>query len=89
MFRPLGQNGASSPVRSARTLRAETRIITRDPRALAPEEIDRRIAERVSRRLRHYDGITQRGMTSLPKYLREALRAETRIITRDNPIYVE
>lgn len=60
-----------------------------DPRELTPEEIDGRIEERVAHSLRHYDGITQRGMTSLPKYLREALRTETRIITRDNPIYVE
>ena len=60
-----------------------------DPRELTAEEIDSRIAGLVTHPLRHYDGVTQRGMTSLPKYLREALRAETRTITREDPIFVE
>ena len=60
-----------------------------DPRTLAVDEIDSRIAERVTPPLRFYDGITQHGMTSLPKYLRAALKAETRMITREDPIFVE
>ena len=59
-----------------------------DPRTFSPEEIDQRIADRIEQPLRHYDGITQRGMTSMPKYMRQALADETRVITRDNPIYV-
>ena len=59
-----------------------------DPTALSVEQIDRRITERVSSELRYYDGVTHRGMFSVPKYLREALNAESRIITRANPLFV-
>ncbi|HAL48214.1 MAG: methyltransferase domain-containing protein [SAR202 cluster bacterium] len=59
-----------------------------DPSALSPDEVDRRISERVSGELGYLDGITLRGMTSVPKYLREAVAKESRIITRDNPLYV-
>lgn len=58
------------------------------PDTLSIEEVDRRIARRVTHPLRHYDGLTQRGMFSLPKYLRQALDEETRIITRANPLFV-
>ena len=51
------------------------------------EEIDRRIAERVTRPLRFYDGATHAGLFSMPKYIREALAAEERLITKDNPLY--
>jgi len=59
-----------------------------DPTALSVEEVDRRIAERVASRLRHYDGVTHRGMFSLPKYLREAMAAESRVITEADPLLV-
>ena len=59
-----------------------------DPTALSVEAIDQRIAERVSRQLRHYDGVTHRGMFSLPKYLREAMAEEERIITKATPLFV-
>jgi len=58
-----------------------------DPCKLPPEEIVRRIASRINRPLRFYDGITHRGMFCLPKYLREQVDAETRVITRDNPLF--
>ncbi len=60
-----------------------------DPTALSPDEIDQRIAQRISVELRFYDGITQRGMFSVPKYLRQAIAAEDRIITQANPLFVE
>ena len=60
-----------------------------EPGALAPEEVDRRIAVRVAHPLRLVDGVTLAGMFALPKYLREAMRAESRIITRDDPLFVE
>ena len=50
--------------------------------------MDARIAGRIDGELRYYDGITHRGMFSLPKYMRAALAAETRTITRDDPIFV-
>ncbi len=59
-----------------------------DPSKLSREEVDRRIAERSLDRLRFYDGITHQGMFSLPRYVREALAAQQRIITDDNPLYL-
>ena len=59
-----------------------------DPPSMTPAEVDRRLAERVGPDLRFYDGITYRGMFALPRYLRRALESETRVITRDDPLYV-
>ena len=59
-----------------------------DPAALSPEEVDRRLAERVGHELRHYDGVTHRAMFSLPKYLRAAVAEESRVITRATPLFV-
>jgi spermidine synthase len=59
-----------------------------DPSILAPEEIDGRIAERGLKGLRFYDGITHRGMFSLPRYVREALKTQKRIITDKDPLYL-
>ena len=59
-----------------------------NPAALSAGEVDRRIVDRVSGDLRYYDGITHRGMFSLPKYLRAALAGETRVITKADPLFV-
>lgn len=59
-----------------------------DPTALSAEQIDARIADRVTAELRYYDGTTHTGMFALPKYLRAAMLSEDRIITRDTPLYV-
>ena len=59
-----------------------------DPAALSVAEVDSRIAKRVGHPLRHYDGITHRGMFSVPKYLRAALAGESRVITRETPLFV-
>ena len=58
------------------------------PTSLSVEETDSRISDRIEGELRFLDGITLRGMTSVPKYLRKAVDAEEKIITRDNPIFV-
>ena len=58
------------------------------PLLMTPAEVDRRLAERVGPDLRFYDGITHAGMFALPRYLRRALESETRVITRDDPLYV-
>ncbi len=58
-----------------------------DPRELSTEEVDRRLSRRVSKPLRFYDGLTHRGMFSIPKYLREEMAREKRIITKDQPLF--
>ena len=59
-----------------------------DPTTLSLEDVDRRIGERVGDALRYYDGITHGGMFSVPKYLRAAIAAEKRVITKASPLFV-
>ncbi len=59
-----------------------------DALSVPADEIDRRIAERVAGELRSYDGIAHRGMFAVPKFLRQAVAAETRIITMREPLFV-
>ena len=59
-----------------------------DPSAISIEEADRRIANRVKGELRYFDGITLKGMISVPKYLRAYVSSENRIITRERPLFV-
>ena len=59
-----------------------------DPTSLSVADVDARLAARVGRVPRYYDGITHRGMFSVPRYLREAQLTEDRIITRANPLVV-
>ena len=55
---------------------------------LEPEAIDALISQRISDELRYYDGITHRSMVSLPKYLRQGIEAEQRIVTDDSPVFM-
>ncbi len=55
---------------------------------LEPQVIDRIISERLSGEFRYYDGITHRRMFALPKYLRQGIEAETRVVTDDNPVFM-
>ena len=55
---------------------------------LDPGEIDRRIAERLTRPLRHYDGQTDTTMFALPKHIREGIAGETRINRDDAPVFM-
>ena len=59
-----------------------------DPLKLSPEEVDRRIADRVKKPLAFYDGQTQQGLFFTPKYLRDAMDRETMVITEDNPVFI-
>ena len=59
-----------------------------DPSAMSAARADAVIAARVKGELRCFDGITLRGMSSVPKYLRRSVAAERRIITLDNPLFV-
>lgn len=48
-----------------------------DPRDLTPEEVETRLAQRCEReKLRYYDGRIHQALFTLPRYFREALRAE-------------
>ena len=57
-----------------------------DPSQLTPEEIDTRIATRISRELKSYDGLTHQAMFTLPKHIRQQLAASKRVITDQEPI---
>ncbi|MDD5094381.1 MAG: polyamine aminopropyltransferase [Dehalococcoidia bacterium] len=59
-----------------------------DPHSLSSEEVDRRIASRVSKKLLFYDGHTHQGLFFIPKYLRDALAKETMVITEDRPVFI-
>ena len=58
------------------------------PHELSAEEVDRRIAERVTKELKYYDGHTHQGLFYIPKYLRDMLNEETTIITEENPVFI-
>lgn len=60
----------------------------RDPAPLTAAEVDAAIAARGLTGLRCYDGITHRGMFALPRYVREALARQTRLITDAEPLYL-
>ena len=59
-----------------------------NPSLLSPAEVDSRIAARSLNGLRFYDGLTHQGIFSLPRYLREALSQQKRLITDDEPLYL-
>jgi spermidine synthase len=60
-----------------------------DPINFSPEEIDKRISEKIEGDLRYYDGITHLHLFSLGKDLRELLDKEGQIITDDAPFHLE
>lgn len=59
-----------------------------DAATLTPAEVDKRIAARSLQGLKLYDGLTHRGMFSLPLYIRDALAKQDRLITDKNPLYL-
>jgi spermidine synthase len=59
-----------------------------DPAQSTPEEVDKNISAKGIKGLKFYDGITHRGMFSLPKYIRDAMAAQTRVITDKQPLYL-
>ena len=56
------------------------------PPQLTPKEIDTRIAARISKELKSYDGLTHQAMFTIPKHIRRQLAASKRIITDKEPI---
>jgi len=59
-----------------------------DPRTLAPEEVDRRIRERVTGELLYWDSQTHRHAFSLPRFIRRALERQDRVITDEHPLSI-
>jgi spermidine synthase len=59
-----------------------------NPLGLSPQGVDNRISRRVTKKLRFYDGHTHQGLFFLPKYLREAVESETRVITEKEPLFI-
>jgi spermidine synthase len=59
-----------------------------DPRRQDAPTIDRLIAERVKGDLAYWDGLTHQHAFALPRHLRRALEAETRIATDGHPLVV-
>ncbi len=59
-----------------------------DPRRQDPAAVDRLIGERVKGDLAYWDGLTHQHAFSLPKHIRRAIEAETRIATDSRPLIV-
>jgi spermidine synthase len=59
-----------------------------DPRRQDAATVDRLIAERVRGTLEYWDGTTHQHSFALPKYIRKALDAETRVISDARPLIV-
>jgi len=59
-----------------------------DPRALDATAVDRLVAERVRGSLGYWDGVTHQHSFALPKFIRKAIDAQTRISTDANPLIV-
>jgi spermidine synthase len=52
------------------------------------DTVDKLIEDRIIGELKFYDGVAHRGIFSLGKHVRKALAEETRIITKDDPVFV-
>jgi len=59
-----------------------------NPALLTAEEVDKRIKARGIKGLRFYDGETHRGMFAVPRYIREAVAKQKRVITDKKPLYL-
>ena len=59
-----------------------------DPRAQSAGEVDRLIADRVRGSLGYWDGETHEHAFRLPKFIRRAIDAQTRVVTDTNPLIV-
>ena len=60
-----------------------------DPRTQSPAVVDKIIAERLpGARLDYWDGVTHQHVYSLPRHIRTAVAAQTRVVTDANPLIV-
>jgi spermidine synthase len=59
-----------------------------DPRTIPPAAVDAAIARRLRTPLRYWDGITHQHSFALPRFIRDAVAAETRVVTDAEPLIV-
>ena len=59
-----------------------------NPVLLSAAEVDGQISARQLTHLKFYDGLTHQGIFSIPKYLREELSRQGRLITDNQPLYI-
>jgi spermidine synthase len=59
-----------------------------DPRSQNAATVDRLIADRVRGSLAYWDGVTHQHSFALPKFVRKAIDAQTRVSTDANPLIV-
>ncbi|HEY7518724.1 MAG TPA: fused MFS/spermidine synthase [Methylomirabilota bacterium] len=60
-----------------------------DPRTQSPAVVDKIIAQRLpGARLQYWDGVTHQHVYSLPRHIRTAVEAQTRVVTDANPLIV-
>ena len=57
------------------------------PTNLSEDQVDHRLSKDLARDLHYYDGVTHKGLFYLPKYIRKGIGQETRLITKENPLY--
>ena len=55
---------------------------------LSPDEMDARIAERLTEETEFLDGVGWQGVTSLSKTVRSTLRNESHVYTVENPKFI-
>jgi spermidine synthase len=65
-----------------------TASLAADPRAQSAAEVDRRIADRVVGALAYWDGQTHQHAFHLPRFIRVAIDAQTRVVTDARPLIV-
>ena len=63
-------------------------LLNLNPSLLSPAEVDGRISARSLTGLKFYDGLTHQGIFSLPRYLRDALSRQTRLIADNEPLFI-
>ena len=55
---------------------------------MSEDQVNDLVEQRINKTLRFYDGETHRNMFALPKYLREGIKAETRINRDADPVFM-
>ena len=55
---------------------------------LTASDVDLRIEQRVTKDLRHYDGLTHEAMFALPRHIRDGIAGETRVNRDDSPVFM-